>query len=237
MFVLAMDDNVFVLLEDPAAPTRTDLLQQVSDAPSDSFSPSLTTPSHYRNTFMTLSPPGSFEQLLSQLRARWISTRQSGASSRGQKGQGTGQQLLIEGQVFSIGSDWLVRAGNVILAGSAKGMLIEAEYLPLPVLHTQSADGTSELVSNLLTSVLPIIPDAKTVAINVSDPMWDEVLWNAEDEESAQIEKNKQENDADDIYVSADDPLVIRKGDWIGVDRDRRSAFLIIGALRQEGLV
>ncbi|KAI0939948.1 hypothetical protein AcV5_001187 [Taiwanofungus camphoratus] len=67
--------------------------------------------------------------------------------------------------------------------------------------------------------------------------MWDEVLWNAEDEESAQIEKNKQENDADDIYVSADDPLVIRKGDWIGVDRDRRSAFLIIGALRQEGLV
>jgi len=65
------------------------------------------------------------EQLLAQLRARWISVRQT-ASSAPQRGQSTGQQLNIDGNIFAIGNDWLVRVGNVILAGGAvKGMLLE----------------------------------------------------------------------------------------------------------------
>jgi len=43
-----------------------------------------------------------------------------------------GQQLNIDGNVFAIGTDWLVRVGNVILAGGAvKGMLLEVRVLYL----------------------------------------------------------------------------------------------------------
>lgn len=50
-----------------------------------------------------------------------------------------GQQLLVDGHIFAIGNDWLVRFGNVILAGGAiKGMLLEVSSyitLRLPVSH------------------------------------------------------------------------------------------------------
>lgn len=112
--------------------------------------------------------------------------------------------------------------------------------MPLPVLHSQTTDGTSDLLSNLLTSVLPNVRDAKTVAVTISDSQWEEVLWDREEEEGKVVqEKGKgAEEVIDDIYVSGeqshDGPV---KGDWIGVDRDRRSAFLIIGALKSEGIL
>jgi hypothetical protein len=110
------------------------------------------------------------------------------------------------------------------------------------VLHSQTSDGTSELLSNLLTSVLPNIRDAKTVAVTISDSQWEEVLWDREEEEIGEQEKPVEEQEdekvLDDIYVSdAQDRDVPVKGDWIGVDRDRRSAFLIIGALKSEGIL
>lgn len=114
---------------------------------------------------------------------------------------------------------------------------MQAEYLPLPVLHSQAADGTSELLSNLLLSVLPNIRDAKTVAVAVSDSQWEEVLWDREDEERLSREK-EVEVDEDNIFVAGEEGLSGKKrGDWTGVDRDRRSAFLIIGALRSEGIL
>jgi hypothetical protein len=82
-------------------------------------------PTHYRTTFLTIRPPGALEQLLAQLKARWVSVRQSTTSGT-QRGQSSGQQLTIDGYIFAIGSDWLVRVGNVVLAGGAvKGMLLE----------------------------------------------------------------------------------------------------------------
>lgn len=115
-----MHENVFVLLEDPAAPTRADVL---AIAPPEQPPAQVLGPTHYRTTFITLKPPGALEQLLAQLKARWLSVRQASAP---QRGQATGQQLIIEGNVFAIGTDWLVRVGNVILAGGAvKGMLLE----------------------------------------------------------------------------------------------------------------
>ncbi|KAH7929475.1 hypothetical protein BV22DRAFT_1080989 [Leucogyrophana mollusca] len=242
MCALTMHENVFVLLEDPASPTRADVLtsmQNASDQNPEGPAPqAIIAPPHYRTTFLTLRPPGALEQLLAQLRARWISVRQSGATSSQRGGQGTGQQLVVDGFIFAIGDDWLVRVGNVMLAGGVvKGMLLEAEYLPLPVLHSQTADGTSELLSNLLTSVLPNIRDAKTVAVTISDAQWEEVLWDREEEERQDLEKDVPEN-AEDIFVVGDEGLVTqRKGDWVGVDRDRRSAFLIIGALKSEGIL
>lgn len=228
-----MNENVFVLLEDPAAPTRADIVMSVQN----SQTTVLQVPPHYRTTFLTLRPPGALEQVLHQLRARWIPVRQTAPGA--QRSQG-GQQLSVEGFVFAIGNDWLVRVGNVVLAGGAvKGMLLEAEYLPLPVLHSQTADGTSELLSNLLTSVLPNIREAKTVAVTISDSQWEEVLWDREEEErQLSQEKAESEENPDDVYVFGDEGLASeKKGDWIGVDRDRRSAFLIIGALKSEGIL
>jgi len=234
MCALSMHDNVFVLLEDPAAPTRADVL---AAAPPDMHPSQIVGPPHYRTTFLTLKPPGALEQLLAQLRARWVSGRQ-GAATAPQRGQTSGQQLSIEGVVYAIGNDWLVRIGNVMLPGGAvRGMLLEAEYLPLPVLHSQTSDGTSELLSNLLTSVLPNIRDAKTVAVTISDSQWEEVLWDREEEEREEQEK-KPEEDLDEIYASHEPETDLpRKGDWVGMDRDRRSAFLIIGALKSEGIL
>ena len=94
---------------------------------------------HFRHTFPTLSPPLALEQLLAQLRARWTPVRAgaragtgagapsgSQGAAAGQMGASAGPQLTVEGYVYAIGSDWLVRAGNVILSGGAvKGMLME----------------------------------------------------------------------------------------------------------------
>lgn len=237
MCALTMNENVFVLLDDPASPGRSDL-QYMHPQPIDGSRHPLENfrPPHFRSTFLTLNPPGALEQLLAHLRARWVPVRQTvpGASQRGQP---TGQQLVIEGKIFSIGSDWIVRVGNVILSGGAvKGILLEAEYLPLPAIDTHLMDGTSELISNLLTSILPNIRDAKTVAVTISDAQWEEVVfWDREDDEE---EMKEEETKDDDIYVSGDVEKATHKpGDWVGVDRDRRSAYLIIGALRSEGIL
>ncbi|KAJ7047342.1 hypothetical protein C8F04DRAFT_1058483 [Mycena alexandri] len=237
MCALTMEQNVFVLLEDPLAPSRADVL---AAAPPGEASAYLQRPSHYRTTFLTLRPPGALEQLLTQLKARWVSVRPpvAGAPQRGQ----SGQQLSIDGHIFAIGTDWLVRIGNVILAGGAvKGMLLEAEYLPLPVLHSPIADGTSELLSNLLTSVLPNISDAKTVAVTISDSQWEDVLWDREEEEEEEKERamDEKQMEDDDIYACGDEGPVSRRKDrdWLGVNRDRRSAYLIIGGLRSEGIL
>lgn len=131
MCTLTMNDHVFVLLEDPAAPSRADVLATVQNTASQGsdvrMSSQVTHPPHYRTTFLTLKPPGALEQLLSQLKARWIPVRQSSSnSSTAQRGQASSQQLTVEGHVFAIGNDWLIRVGNVILAGGAvKGMLLE----------------------------------------------------------------------------------------------------------------
>lgn len=110
----------------------------------------------------------------------------------------------------------------------------------------QSADGTSELLSNLLTSLLPRVPDAKTVAVTIPPGQWEEVLYSGDpteaesegaDETTKQPDDNTQEDIVDDVYVYGVPPSRGRKGDWQGIDRDRRAAFLIIGALKSEGLL
>ena len=113
----------------------------------------------------------------------------------------------------------------------------QAEYLPLPALHSPIADGTSELLSNLLTSILPNVRDAKTVAVTISDSQWEDVLWDRE-EEGMVTPQTLDHEDVDDIYAFGDEDIPQKKhGDWIGVDRDRRSAYLIMGALRSEGIL
>lgn len=128
MCALTMNDNVFVLLDDPFAPSRGEFLMSIAQDPSQPAQ-HVEDPPHYRSTFLTLRPPGALEQLLALLRARWISTRQS-APGASQNRKPPGPQLIIEGHIFAIGNDWIVRAGNVVLAGGTiKGMILEVRAI------------------------------------------------------------------------------------------------------------
>ena len=99
------------------------------------------------------------------------------------------------------------------------------------------SDGSMDLLNNLLVSILPNITDAKMTAITINDAMWEEVLWDREQEE-ASLDQEPEKEEQPSTYVTGNEGLVThRKGDWTGVDRDRRSAYLIIGALRGEGLL
>lgn len=126
----------------------------------------------------------------------------------------------------------------------------KAEYLPLHVMPIQTADGISPLLSDLLTSLLPRLPDAKTVAVTIPPGQWEEVLYSGESTEQVADDAGEstripldldtddvQEDVVDGVYVYGVPPSRARKGDWEGIDRDRRAAFLIIGALRSEGLL
>jgi hypothetical protein len=132
----------------------------------------------------------------------------------------------------------------------------------MPVLPTE-ADGSSLLVSNFLASIVPFASALTSLtAVTISDAQWAEL--EPEDEpqlaepapgpgaakqstaSGPEIMAAETKADAvdgrlnDDVFVYADEERAAtepRKGDWTGVERDRRSAFLIMAALRQEGLV
>lgn len=331
MFTLTMGENAFVLVDDPGAPSPREWAetytsnqqssspqqkiptvspsgepgdgQALQSVPSKESKPPIKVPPqpHYHYTFVTIRPLNSLELLLLQLRSRWTHARQAAQAQRGGLGKQTGQPLSIEGTVFALGKDWIVRVGNVNVSGGMKGMLLEvslfaslhtsghrliltkAEYLPLPTLPT-GEDHSSALVSNLLLSLLPMHADARTHSITLSDAQWKEVLHDteAEAEESLanarggapsqtagtqhpiDLEKinawaedirdfeqpasNRvdgamalSEENNDDVFAYADDEeddvADIKKGDWHGLERDRRSAFMLIMGLRSEGIV
>lgn len=72
--------------------------------------------------------------------------------------------------------------------------------------------------------------------MTISDTQWEDVLWDREEEEEEQKERVIDEEE-DDIYAYGDEGAVLRRKDWLGVNRDRRSAYLIIGGLRSEGIL
>ncbi|KAL0949533.1 hypothetical protein HGRIS_009583 [Hohenbuehelia grisea] len=242
LVTLTMNENVFVLLEDALAPSRADI---VANAPEGHAQAAIQAQPHYRTSFLTVRPPGALEQLLQQLRGHWAPVRHSAPGAAPKIQANAPPQLTIDGQVFAIGNDWIVRAGNVMLPGGAvKGMILEAEYLPMIVQHNPMPDNTSEIISNLIMSVLPSIKseEAKPVAVSIGEDLWADVLWDREEEAMAtaaqqQEEQKKSKDGEEDIYAFGNDPLPsTSKGDWIGVKRDRRSAYLILGTLRGEGL-
>lgn len=122
MCALTMGENVFVTIEDPFAPSRGEYAAAPEAYHQGRGRPG--PPPHYRHTFLTLSPPGALEQLLAQLRARWMTTKQGMTQGQAARGSSS-QQLLVDGGVFAIGTDWILRAGNVLLNGVPRGMLLE----------------------------------------------------------------------------------------------------------------
>ena len=145
MSILTMNNNAFVYHDDNTAPdyhyymeNREHLKNQIQEEPS-----------HYRMTFVTTSPPGALESLLTQLGSRWVPTRQPSTTSRTSTSS-PGNHLTIEGTIFSIGTDWLVRAGNVILTGgTVKGMLLEVRNLDLII---QSVRKLTSVISGGISS-------------------------------------------------------------------------------------
>lgn len=115
---------------------------------------------------------------------------------------------------------------------------LQAEYIPVPRMSSLESSGSSLLLSSLLVSVLPNVPGAKTEAVTISDDQWEDVLWDREADEQRTANHEPVYNELEDIFVSPEnDGPSHSKGDWGGVDRDRRSAYLIIGALRSDGLI
>jgi hypothetical protein len=115
---------------------------------------------------------------------------------------------------------------------------MQAEYLPVPTMSSQESSGSSQLLSSLLLSVLPNVRGAKTEAVTISDDQWEDVLWDREADGQRTTRDIGNGREDDDIFVLPEhDVAGHSKGDWVGVDRDRRSAYLIIGALRSDGLI
>jgi hypothetical protein len=104
-------------------------------------------------------------------------------------------------------------------------------------MSSQESSGSSLLLSSLLVSVLPNVPGAKTEAVTISDDQWEDVLWDREADGQRTVNEFVCDEKEDIFVTPEDDGSSHSKGDWGGVDRDRRSAYLIIGALRSDGLI
>jgi hypothetical protein len=152
MCTLTMGENTFVLIEDPGAPSWREIMalqaqqqqaqlavqsQITSDAsaPAAAAAPPQTSmpmhhfrpPPHYSMNLYTVKSPGALEHMLGQLRSRWTSIRQGAQAGRADAQKGGGVHITVDGSIFKVGLDWIVRVGNVVLAGGAiKGLLVEA---------------------------------------------------------------------------------------------------------------
>jgi hypothetical protein len=143
-------------------------------------------------------------------------------------------------------------------------ILRQAEYLPVPILPTNE-DGGSDLLSNFLASIVPNVPDARTSAMSIHNEQWEEVLHHrfgpsppngapdpattpldasdTQDVAAAAAEKPVDEDADDDDdadlydYPGKTSLNAANRGDWTGVERDRRSSFLVWAALKSEGLL
>lgn len=98
---ITLGDNVFVLCEDTAAPSRNRLGGARPQG-------------HYRSTYLTISPPAALQTLLHQLGGNW-SNRLPGAFP----------DVDVNGVVYGVGDDVVIRIGKVMQRGEMKGMVIE----------------------------------------------------------------------------------------------------------------
>lgn len=67
----------------------------------------------------------------------------------------------------------------------------------------------------------------------MSETQWEDSMYAREDPN-----EESEEMKTDDIFVVGHEDIPeSKRGDWLGLDRERRSAFVILGALRSEGLL
>ncbi|KAG8930660.1 hypothetical protein FRC02_003932 [Tulasnella sp. 418] len=216
-----MGDSCYVMSEDisapahiPGEPLRVPKLDPMAGTTTTNEVP------YSRNNYITFTPAQSFETFLVQLGGAWTAIRHPLSG------------VVVDGFEFAIGTDIIVRVGQVRQAAVHKGMLIEAELVPLP---TSPNSATPAILSELLLSLPPLNSEIQSVSL--TDQQWEEVIY---------------EDDDDPSNVSAAKPIAMESGedsdlfnyrgeegkaeprDWTGAQRDKRMAFLILRLLVME---
>lgn len=214
-------DTCFVLCEDTSAPghvsfenTKRATLAQDPNAQVPAR------PSHYKSTSLTLSPPTLLGLLFQQI---------GGGTVWSNWMPGALPDIEINGAVFQIGEDLIIRVGRVIQKNQPRGLVIEAELIPLP-----RAPGPGEdprLLQELITAVAPTNADVK--AVSLTEEQWNEILAGPDQETTT---KTSNDDDDDDLFTwpGKEDETSPQK-DWIGPEREKRSAFLLLKLLVTEG--
>ncbi|KZT62089.1 hypothetical protein CALCODRAFT_479290 [Calocera cornea HHB12733] len=316
----AADPCTYVWLEDGSVPSRGEYRSQLAEKGAEEAARSRMAmlkdeePAHFRTTFVTLKPPNSLDMLLMNLRASWIPGRQIGereAWNRAWQAAGNAPHLTLDGFIFHIGSDWIVRVGNLSSpAGGAKGMILEAEYLPLVHMPTREDGDVTKLndfLSSFLAGLFPASPGARRTVAALEENLWVEasaedifenlyvvdeqrekvevhvngvsesqkdkaegesmevdkpletpveeekawaeggkaeeeaVLADAGDEKPTEDETMEEEQDVelteDDWVYGTDTVPPPDRLDWVGAEKDRRSAFSIMFVLRRENIL
>jgi hypothetical protein len=96
------DDDVIIL--DAAGQEPGAVLPKVKHIP---------LPSHFRTTFVSIKPPASFEQFLSQVKAKWAPRPST---------------TIVDGVTCAIGTDWIVRIGYIVQGTTHKGIMLEVSF-------------------------------------------------------------------------------------------------------------
>lgn len=140
-------DNSLVIIEDALAPKRADFMAarmeiRATNAAKRKAAPGVadaqlgllqepTEPLHYRNTLLSYKT-GTMEAFINQLGGAWTFQPMKTISgpNLGRSSGGLTHRLKIEGNVFSVGSDWIVRVGSVYATGEVfKGVIMEVRFL------------------------------------------------------------------------------------------------------------
>jgi len=138
-----------VIVEDATAPKRADYMAaraeiRAANAAKRNAAPGVPDsqldlteeepePLHYRNTLISFKTR-VIETLIDQLEGAWASQpiRVMSGPMMGRPSGGLTHRLKIEGTVFSVGSDWIVRVGSVYSTGEQfKGVIMEVSPLLL----------------------------------------------------------------------------------------------------------
>ncbi|KAH7105652.1 hypothetical protein BKA62DRAFT_398760 [Auriculariales sp. MPI-PUGE-AT-0066] len=210
LYTISSPDTTYALIDDSAAPLRFDATSETVQ------------PTHFRETFVTVS--GSIDDLLLNTKAPWART---------------GMHVQIDGLVFAIGTDWVVRVGNILLPGGQnRGLLLETEYLPFPrVPGSAHSQDIINMSSGLVTSLIPSYGrDSAKVMRFYAEEEWNQVTGPQDTESEQPI--STDETSEDDLYAygvtaSHQSP----ENQTTDLERDRRSVFLIHGVLRSEGIL
>jgi hypothetical protein len=252
-----MPDNHLVIVEDSTAPMRADHLADCSSiatrnaakraqgAPDGELEREPPIPSHYRHTLISFKLP-LMTTMLDQLGGAWSTqtAKSTAIPLMGKPTGGTTHRLRIDGVVWSVGNDWIVRVASVYASGEQfKGVIMEVkkrnvllfimmtnyfqiEYLPVDILPY--VEGSSAFLHLFTVSLLPNLPsDANFNSVVITDQEWAHVCGT-----DTPITPTSSE---DDIYVYGDEEEAAvdtsQKGDW------RRSAYMIVQAFHGEGIL
>lgn len=260
----APPDHVVVQIDDPSVPERDKFMearaqirahnvaQRAAGLSDEYMEPEPESPPHFQHTLVSFKSPVGldiFEQLLNQLGPPWNVTQKSGTS--GKAIGGTAVRQRIEGFVYTIGSDWIVKLGT-LMAGNdiSRGIVLEArffffsplfpspldllevafelncrqaEYLPVEAIVHEG--GVSAFIYEYMIKLLPDLPGSANFIMK----MVDEESWASITAVDSLPPPPPYE---EEIYVYGDEEEAV---DHTSKDDYRREAYVLFGFLHDRG--